>query len=97
MRLTTPTLLVLAALLRSADEWRYGYDLSRETKLKSGSLYPILIRLKEWGWLLSRWQHTEDQKPRHMYRLSAAGQRLAREALITPVALARLNPVPERR
>jgi DNA-binding PadR family transcriptional regulator len=97
MRLTTPTLLVLAALLQSAGEWRYGYDLSRETKLKSGSLYPILIRLRGWGWLQSRWQHAEDQKPRHMYRLSAAGQRLARQAVNTPVALARLNPAMERR
>lgn len=97
MRLTMPTLLVLAALLQSADEWRYGYDLSRETKLKSGSLYPILIRLKEWGWLQSRWQHSEDQKPRHMYRLTAAGQRLARQAVKTPVALARLNLTAEQK
>lgn len=96
MRLTTPTLLVLAALLQTADEWRYGYDLSRETKLKSGSLYPILIRLKECGWMQSRWQHAENQKPRHLYRLTALGQRLARQALNTPVALARLNPVTER-
>ncbi len=96
VRLTTPTLLVLAALLQTADEWRYGYDLSRETKLKSGSLYPILIRLKECGWMQSRWQHAENQKPRHLYRLTALGQRLARQALNTPVALARLNPVTER-
>ncbi len=96
MRLTTPTLLVLAALLHSADEWRYGYDLSRETSLKSGSLYPILIRLKQCGWMQSRWQHEENQKPRHMYRLTALGHRMARQALNTPIALARLNPVKER-
>jgi PadR family transcriptional regulator, regulatory protein PadR len=96
MRVTTPTLLVLAALLQSGEEWRHGYDLSRETKLKSGSLYPILIRLKGWGWLQSRWQHAEDQKPRHMYRLTATGQRLARQALNTPVALAKLNPATEQ-
>lgn len=97
MRLTTPTLLVLAALLQNADDWRYGYDLSRETKLKSGSLYPILIRLKERGWMQSKWQHEKDQKPRHMYRLNAMGQRMARQALNTPIALARLNPATERK
>jgi len=96
MRLTTPTLLVLAALLQSADEWRYGYDLSRETKLKSGSLYPILIRLKQCGWTQSRWQLEENQKSRHMYRLTALGHRMARQAVNTPIAMARLNPLTER-
>ena|SRR5579863_1218265 len=96
MRWTTQTLLVLAALLRDPGEWRYGYDLSRETDLSSGCLYPILIRLNERGWLQSKWQHGENQKPRHMYRLTALGQRMACQAVKIPKALARLKPVAEQ-
>ena len=93
MRLTAQTLFVLAALLRDPGEWRYGYDLSRETDLKSGCLYPILIRLNERGWLESKWQHDENQKPRHMYRLTGLGQRMGRQTVNSPRALARLKPV----
>ena len=72
------TLRVFAALLASPSDWRYGYDLSRETGLKSGTLYPILARLTERGWLESCWEHAEENgKPRHMYRLTAEGRRAA--------------------
>ena len=27
--------------------WRYGYELIRETGLKPGALYPILVRLEK--------------------------------------------------
>ena len=91
MRLTTQTLLVLTALLRDPQEWRYGYDLCRETDLKSGCLYPILIRLKNQGWLQSKWHQSDNLKPRHMYRLTAFGQRLARQTVTNPRALARLE------
>jgi PadR family transcriptional regulator, regulatory protein PadR len=95
VRITTQTLLILTALLRSPADWRYGYDLSRETALKSGSLYPILIRLQGQGWLQSKWEHAEGAKPRHMYRLTALGQRLARQTVTSPSALVRLKPVTE--
>lgn len=82
IRFSSQLLSVLAALLEDPTEWRYGYDLSRETDLKSGTLYPLLIRLAERQWVESRWQHAEENgKPRHMYRLTAAGRRAARELL----------------
>lgn len=66
---------VLAALLAASSEWRYGYDLSKETGLKSGTLYPILMRLEAHGWLEARWEETPlTGKPaRHLYRLTADG------------------------
>jgi PadR family transcriptional regulator len=72
---------VLGALLRSPSRWRYGYDLSLETGLKSGTLYPILMRLADRGALETRWETSEEQgrPPRHMYRLTGAGIKLARE------------------
>jgi hypothetical protein len=38
-RLSRETLLVIEKFAERATEWRYGYDLSRETELKSGTLY----------------------------------------------------------
>ena len=74
---------ILAVLLTSPADWRYGYDLSRETGLKSGTLYPILMRLEARGWLEARWE--DDPAPgrprRHLYRITVAGAREAGELL----------------
>ena len=43
------TLLVLAALCGEPSRWCHGYALARQTGLKSGTLYPILIRLADRG------------------------------------------------
>ena len=81
MRITAQTRSVLEVLLRDQSEWRYGYDLSREAGLMSGTLYPILIRLADEGWLEHEWQLQAESKPRHMYRLTAKGRREARLAV----------------
>jgi PadR family transcriptional regulator, regulatory protein PadR len=75
------TRVLLAALLNRSQTWRYGYDLSKETGLRSGTLYPLLMRLSEQGFLESRWQETERPglPPRHVYRLTARGLALAHE------------------
>jgi DNA-binding PadR family transcriptional regulator len=67
---------VLEQLLQGSEEWSYGYDLSRSTGLRSGTLYPILIRLTERGWLEARWAEPEraGRPPRHLYRLTAEGR-----------------------
>ena len=66
---------LLTALLAAASEWHYGYDLSKETGLKSGTLYPILMRLESHGWLEARWEESppSGKPPRHLYRLTANG------------------------
>jgi PadR family transcriptional regulator, regulatory protein PadR len=64
---------LLAALLACPTEWRYGYELSRGTGLKSGTLYPMLIRLADQGALETRWAEAEPGKPpRHLYRIRAS-------------------------
>jgi DNA-binding PadR family transcriptional regulator len=77
------TLLVLAALLKRARDWHYGYELSQITGLKSGTLYPILMRLCDRDLLDSDWQPAAlaGRPPRHVYRLTAAGDAFAREAV----------------
>jgi DNA-binding PadR family transcriptional regulator len=79
LRLSPQTLLVLDAFLEQAEDWKYGYDLSRVTGLKSGTLYPILMRLAERELLETQWEAGEPGKPpRHMYRFTLDGLRFAR-------------------
>jgi len=81
IRLSPQTLKVLEVFLEEPREWRYGYDMSRVTGLKSGSLYPILMRLAERKLLETEWEANEAGKPpRHLYRLTPDGLQLARES-----------------
>jgi PadR family transcriptional regulator PadR len=88
VRTSKQTLKLLAALTAKAASWHYGYALSRETSLQSGTLYPILMRLEERGWLETQWETPQPiaekrggRPPRHMYRLTAGGRAWAMEAL----------------
>lgn len=76
------TQALLRALAAQPQAWRHGYDLARETGLKSGTLYPLLIRLTEQGMLEAEWRPaiTPGRPPRHAYRLTAAGVALAATA-----------------
>jgi PadR family transcriptional regulator, regulatory protein PadR len=80
LRLSRQTLLILDVFLESAKQWKYGYDLSRITRLKSGTLYPLLMRLADHQLLETSWETVEPGRPpRHLYRLTAEGARFARE------------------
>jgi len=61
------TQTLLAVLAEQPQAWRYGYDLSKQTGLKSGTLYPILMRLADQGLLESEWRASQIQgrPPRH--------------------------------
>jgi DNA-binding PadR family transcriptional regulator len=73
---------VLAILAEAGEDWRHGYDLVRSTGFKSGTLYPLLIRLEAQGYLEAEWQPAAaaGRPPRHAYRLTALGQQLARQS-----------------
>jgi PadR family transcriptional regulator PadR len=80
LRLSSQTLQALDAFLQDPKDWKYGYDISRNTGLKSGTLYPILMRLAERKLLETSWETAEMGKPpRHLYRLTLEGLRFARE------------------
>ncbi len=70
---------VLAALAQAGTQGRHGYDLCREAEIKSGTLYPLLIRLEALGHLAAEWQASDipGRPPRHNYRLTASGRLLA--------------------
>ena len=73
------TRAVLSILAAQPQAWRYGYDLSRDAGLKSGTLYPLLIRLADQGLLEAEWRPPlQPGRPaRHAYRLTGAGLALA--------------------
>jgi PadR family transcriptional regulator PadR len=75
-RSSPQTLTILQTLSAQPRAWRHGYDLSVETQLKSGTLYPVLMRLSDRGFLDSKWEESElpGRPPRRMYRLTALGR-----------------------
>lgn len=86
---------VLSALAAQPQAWRYGYDLSRETELKSGTLYPLLIRLADQGLLEAEWRApVQPGRPaRHAYRLTDAGFQLAQSQPTPLPSPARLTEI----
>lgn len=82
-RLTRTTTRTLLVFLEGPRNWRYGYDLMKAADISSGTLYPLLARLTEDGWLESKWEESEHpgKPPRQLYRLTATGRVRARDAL----------------
>ncbi|MGH9457688.1 MAG: PadR family transcriptional regulator [Thermoanaerobaculia bacterium] len=70
------------------DRPRHGYEISKLIEERSrgllkfhvASLYPLLYRLEERGWLQGRWVEKAGQRRRRFYSLTAEGRRvLARQ------------------
>ncbi len=76
-------LLVLSLL---EHQPRHGYDISKLIEARSGgalryhvtSLYPLLYKLEDRGWVESRWVEKPDQRRRRYYRLTAEGRKVLR-------------------
>jgi PadR family transcriptional regulator, regulatory protein PadR len=96
----TPRLAkLLRVFLEDPAQPHYGYELMRETGLKSGSLYPGLIMLEKHGWLTAGKEdidpHVAGRPPRRSYTITAEAAAAARTRLAAlseafrPPALAR--------
>jgi len=83
-RLTKPTIAVLEVLLASTDDTpAWGLSICRDADLGSGTVYPILDRLTERGWVTS-YEETgphPGRPPRRFYELTGAGRQQATQAL----------------
>jgi DNA-binding PadR family transcriptional regulator len=94
VRLTTGVAAVLAVFLDDPAAGRYGLELMRMTGQPSGTLYPILTRLQDAGWLSADWEDidasAEGRPARRYYRLTAEGVTVARTELAA--LSARLRP-----
>jgi hypothetical protein len=81
-RITGPTLKVLREFFLRPTDRLSGIEISRSTGLASGTLYPILFRLEEVGWLESEWEEvvpTQVKRPRRrFYRMTGIGEINAR-------------------
>lgn len=80
MRLTEPVAqLGVALLTESPGTRRWGYELCRATGLRSSTVYPMLARMLEEGWLEDGWEATEEiaaekRPPRRYYTLTDFGR-----------------------
>jgi PadR family transcriptional regulator, regulatory protein PadR len=88
------TVAVVTALAGDPAAWRYGYALCQELGIKAGSMYPILMRLADRGLLETSWETDgpAGRPPRHLYRLTGAGQAMAAELAVEPTRRPRLEP-----
>src|SRR5262245_12705004 len=74
-------LLILSLLEARA---RHGYDLAKLIHTRSGgqltfhidSLYPLLYRLEERGWIKGTWVEKPDERRRRLYKLTSEGRRV---------------------
>jgi len=74
-------LLILSLLAR---ESRHGYELSKLIEARSGgtlrfnvaSLYPMLYKLEQRGWVQARWVEKAGQRRRRYYRLTPSGRKM---------------------
>jgi len=63
---------------------RHGYELSKLIHTRSGgqltfhidSLYPLLYRLEERGWIIGKWIEKAGERRRRFYRLTPDGRRM---------------------
>jgi PadR family transcriptional regulator, regulatory protein PadR len=95
-RYSPQTIAVLGGLAAQPTRWRYGYELGQQVGLKSGSLYPILMRLADQGLLESIWETDppHGRPPRHLYRLSTSGLAVATDLAAAPGPTRRQRPQP---
>jgi PadR family transcriptional regulator PadR len=68
--------MVAAALMADPSARHWGYDLWCRSGVRSGTLYPILRRMLEWGWLTDGWEQAgyASRPPRRYYEITDAGQ-----------------------
>lgn len=80
-RVTDATLDVLDVLI-DGDEELYGLKIAKAAGRPTGSVFPILARLEQAGWVISEWESGDPAARgprRRFYRLSGVGSPGARE------------------
>lgn len=87
LRLTRTTRAVLQALVEGFEEDLWGLRICHETRLPSGTVYPLLTRLEDLGWVSTRWEEQPDSPARangprrRFYTLTPDGLVQARSVL----------------
>jgi DNA-binding PadR family transcriptional regulator len=76
---------IFQAFLDAPCDRTYGFELAEATGLPSGTVYPILRRLEEGGFIKSHWEEVETKRQRRRrryYELTGEGQRAAQTATV---------------
>ena len=68
---------------------RHGYEISKlieqrsagELRFNAASLYPLLYRLEQRGWIEGRWVEKAGQRRRRYYRATTVGRKMLRQQL----------------
>lgn len=74
--------LLILSLLEARP--RHGYEISKmiqersegRLRFKVASLYPLLYRLEERGWIAGRWIEKPGERRRRFYRLTSLGRKM---------------------
>jgi len=73
-------LCVLSLLIKQN---RYGYDLvneiSKSIEISEGTIYPLLRRLKNVGYVTTYLQESQEGAPRKYYKLTSSGEKTTEE------------------
>ena len=82
-KLTEQTIKVLQVLLSDPAVPRYGLEIARGAGLKTGTVHPILNRLKDAGLLESYWEKDDNSNGprRRFYRFSGGAAETVRLAI----------------
>ncbi|WP_410639847.1 PadR family transcriptional regulator [Amycolatopsis sp. lyj-346] len=77
MRVTHALVQLAAALMAAPGDRHWGYELSKQSGVRSGAMYPRLTQMLEAGWLTDGWEHKEEagsRPPRRYYTLTTKGK-----------------------
>ena len=74
--------LIILSIVESRA--RHGYEISRlietrsagQLKFHVASLYPLLYRLEERGWIKGTWVEKPDERRRRFYKVTPEGRRV---------------------
>jgi len=75
--------LELCVLALLTEKNRYGYDLvneiSKNIQISEGTIYPLLRRLKNVGYVTTYLQESQEGAPRKYYKLTDSGRKITGE------------------
>ena len=98
VRITLQTLQVLRIMLNDPVAEHYGLEISRQSGLPTGSIYPILTRLETAGWITSAWEDIDEsaagRRRRRYYRLTSYGAQRARGEVLNTLSELAGEPAP---
>lgn len=100
-RVTGPLLDVLEVLLDALGQHQrpYGWTIMKATQRSGPTVYGVLERLEEWGWITGAWEElseSENRPRRRCYELTPNG-RVEAAALLTARRPARVDVPPVRK